>query len=1279
MKNLYKLFGIIVLVAIIGLSFASCGDTDGGGITETNEKAVYTSVDDEGNKYELTITPKSDKAAYEPKAGDTYTLTIFYKDGTTKTSVGTVTHEVKNGSTVTATLSVSDISYTVTLLTVTDDVRVFTEIKGTIPITDGNDDEPTTIEIELTLKPQVENESKAVIGVILNKTALALDVGGSETLVATVLPTNAENKNVTWNSSNTAMAQVSNSGLVTAVAKGNAVITVTTEDGNKEAICNVSVKEVVISDIAVTGVTMNKNTLTLTVGGSETLIATVAPANATNKNVTWSSSNNAIATVSANGAVNALSAGSANIIVTTADGGFTATCAVSVTSGSTNVPVTGVTLNKITTGLLVGGTETLYATVLPSNATNKAITWSSSNTSIVTVTNGLITGIAAGTANITVTTADGNKTANCGVLVSASAVAPTGVRLNKTIIELNVGDTETLTATVLPTNATNQNVTWEITNPPDKVVATVSESGIVRAVSVGDAQIFAITSNGIKTPCAVKVRDVSVTGVTLNKSALALKTGESETLTATVLPANATNKTVKWESSAPSVATVENGLVSAVSAGSATITVETVDGKKTATCIVTVTASTISVTFSSVTANGSSSQTSTELTLTFSAPISGLSAADITLSGISGVTKGTLAGSNPYTLPISGFTAGGTLKVEVAKTGYTISGTHTVEIFVYVPVSGVTLNKHTLELDVGASETLIATVLPANATNKAVIWSSSDPEKATVSESGVVTGFDLGKTTITVKTVDGEFTDICDVTLSFITPAGLAAYLAKKSVNSTSTPYNIPLKVRNINEFEIIKSALNGALNKYVNLNLTSSTITSIPDRAFSTESWLWEGCTTLCGITLPDSVTSIGQSTFRNCSSLTSINIPNSVISIGNYAFSYSGLTSVTIEYGVISIGESAFDNCKNLNSINIPNSVTSIGIGVFRSCFSLASIIIPESITSIPNYAFFSCIHLTSITIPNSVTSIGQTAFVGDTELTSIKFAEPSKVTNIGSGAFHGCDKLNNVIIPDSVTSIGYDAFGNCLSLSSVTIGNSVTSIGDLAFKGCRSLTSVTIPDSVTSIGSGVFGLCSSLFSIIVGSGNNSYSSENGILYNKSKTTLIAYPTASGSYTIPNNVTSIGGGAFYQCTSLASVIIGNSVISIGESAFYQCILLTNLTIGNSVTSIGNEAFYDCRSLTIVTIPHSVTSIERDAFFLCDSLASVTLGNNVTSIGQGAFDRCKNLISVTFLGVIPSSGFSTTSAFLGDLRAKYYATNGGQGEYTTTAPVSTSSVWTKQ
>jgi len=169
--------------------------------------------------------------------------------------------------------------------------------------------------------------------------------------------------------------------------------------------------------VAVTGVTLSPTTLSLTVGGDTgTLTATVAPDDATNKGVTWSSSDTSKVTVSTSGVVTAVAVGTATISVTTTDGNFSATCKVTVTP----VAVTGVTLSSTTLSLKVGGDKgTLTATVAPSNATNKGVTWSSSDTSKATVsTSGVVTAVSAGMATITVTTADGNKTTTCEVTVS---------------------------------------------------------------------------------------------------------------------------------------------------------------------------------------------------------------------------------------------------------------------------------------------------------------------------------------------------------------------------------------------------------------------------------------------------------------------------------------------------------------------------------------------------------------------------------------------------------------------------------------------------------------------------------------------------------------------------------------------------------------------------------------------------------------------------------------------------------------------------------------------
>ena len=248
---------------------------------------------------------------------------------------------------------------------------------------------------------------------------------------------------------------------------------------------------------------------------------------------------------------------------------------------------------------------------------------------------------------------------------------------------------------------------------------------------------------------------------------------------------------------------------------------------------------------------------------------------------------------------------------------------------------------------------------------------------------------------------------------------------------------------------------------------------------------------------------------------------------------------------------------------------------------------------------------------------------------------------VTKIGSFAFSGCSSLTSITIPEGVTNIGSWTFNGCSSLTSITIPESVTNIESYAFYRCSKLTSVTIPNSVASIGSGAFSGCSSLTSINVDINNPNYSSVDGVLFNKDKTTLIKYPIGNtrSEYTIPNSVTNIGSSAFWDCSSLTSVTIPNSVTSIGEEAFYECSSLTSITIPNSVTSIGNGAFYSCDKLTSVTIPNSVTSIGSRVFAFCSKLTSVTIPNSVTSIGGSAFHGCSSLTSVTIPNTVTSIG----------------------------------------
>jgi len=336
-----------------------------------------------------------------------------------------------------------------------------------------------------------------VSGVELDQTELTLGVGKKAKLIAKIMPENAKDKSVTWSSSDSDVVSVDSEGNITAKKAGTATITVTTKDGGYKADVKVTVSKDAVS---VTGVSLNKTSLSLKVNESATLTTTIKPSNATNKNVTWSSSNPDIVSVSASGKVTAKSAGTATITVTTKDGSYKATCKVTVTS----VKVTGVSLNKTSLSLKVNETSTLTATVNPSNATNKNVTWSSDNASIVTVdSNGKVTAKSAGTATITVTTKDGSKTATCKITVTNVEV--TGVSLNKGSLSLYVDGTDTLTATVNPSNATNKDVTW---SSSDNNVATVDQNGKVIAKGVGTVTITVTTKDGNKTAtCEVTVSE----------------------------------------------------------------------------------------------------------------------------------------------------------------------------------------------------------------------------------------------------------------------------------------------------------------------------------------------------------------------------------------------------------------------------------------------------------------------------------------------------------------------------------------------------------------------------------------------------------------------------------------------------------------------------------------------------------------------------------------------------------------------------------------------------
>ena len=399
--------------------------------------------------------------------------------------------------------------------------------------------------------------------------------------------------------------------------------------------------------------------------------------------------------------------------------------------------------------------------------------------------------------------------------------------------------------------------------------------------------------------------------------------------------------------------------------------------------------------------------------------------------------------------------------------------------------------------------------------------------------------------------------------------------------------------------------------------------------------------------------------------------------------------------------IGDNAFFFCSNLTSVILPDSVTNIGVDAFYGCTGLTSIIIPDSVSFIKEYAF---------RFVNNVIYFGEAVgspwgakahngyvenglvyndkskskFLGCPSTKKGDVVLPDSVVRIIDNAFYGCSNLKSITIPNSVTFIGNEALSGCSGLTSITIPDGVTWFGSYAFSGCSGLTSFSIPKSVSYVGNEAFLGCSKLVSIDVSPQNEHYCSDNGILFDTDKTTLIKYPDAKKgySYSIPDSVHYIDASAFSYNMNINEIVISDNVEIIGWNAFSNCQNLKKIKLGNKIKSIGrnafdNTAFYnnysnwsndgllylkeylldskyftskeykpcdstikikdgtvliadgaflDNHSIVEVYMPDSLIYIGEYAFIDCKNLKYINFGSGLEKIGYGAFGSCPNI-----------------------------------------------------
>ena len=1048
-------------------------------------------------------------------------------------------------------------------------------------------------------------------------------------------------------------------------------------------------------DIAVTAVSLNKTSLTLEVGESYTLVVTVSPSNATDKSITWSSTNSSVASVSG-GKVTAKSEGTTTITAE-AHNGKTATCTVTVNEPVPEVvEVTSVSLNKTSLTLEIGESETLTATVLPSNATDKSVTWTSSAQSVATVANGTVTAVGSGTATITATTSNG-KTATCTVIVSdpyadfSFIISGNGYALT--------GYSGTDTEVTVPAEYMGKAVT--IINSSAfydcSFITKISLPNTIKEIG-NSAFGYCTALKTIEIPACTRILDsvfigcTSLEEVTLPDGLISignnLFTNCNSLNKVTILSGNVARYTFADCANLKEIIVGEN--VSSVAQGA----------------------------FEDCTSLQYLTLPRVEENTSFNEYYFNLSPVKHTYNGtgsdglypdkVKGYTVN--SGGTTYVLQVPTSDAkwyyqGAPLTVDGKQYEYSKKAIHVISWKTYtVTAVGVTYKKPemwTADFYYTADSSLQKLIV----TDQLISMYDEvfdgcgceiDIKEKFPVESVSVVGtvelfldeFSLDDYVLRVRHTDGWTEDL-----------PLADYLTAEDKNTLQTSGTHSLTINYGGQS--CEFLINLKLHSFDNAVLEDLTtvydgtakhlqVTGIPE---DTEI-IWEnnGKTELGEYI----VTATLKKPYYEEKTLTA------TLAIRQASYSIKYVLNVDEDIVNENPAEYAFGQTLELKPLpalpsmafdgwyadaDFTHKITEISAGDYgnkvlyakwSSIFYFSNgkitgvtsagkgfrfIEIPKNIdgvevTLIAQGALKDCYLLEKLALPfvgEKADGSGETHFGyifgassysynDDYVPESLKEVIITGGTSIGEAAFSRCSGLISITIPDSVTSIGSSAFSRCSGLISITIPDSVTSIGSSAFSGCSGLTSVTIPDSVTSIGNGAFADCSGLTSIA----------------------------------IPDSVTSIGDWAFNGCSGLIDVfyqgdlsgwlgiefggnnanpmnfadnlyineellqgdiVIPEGTEKIGAYAFYNFDGLTSVTIPDSVTSIGDLAFYNCSGLISVTIGNGVTSIGDDAFYGCSGLTSIVIPDSVTSIGYSAFNGCSGLSSITIPDSVTSIG----------------------------------------
>ena len=974
---------------------------------------------------------------------------------------------------------------------------------------------------------------------------------------------------------------------------------------NQEIDCG-SVRE---ETVAAESISLDQTEMTLELGETAKLTATVLPAETTNKTVAWNSTDENVAAVYDDGTVEAVSEGSAVIVAVTDNNKF-ALCAVTVVAqGDGYVEVTGIKLDSDSLELTAGGTVRLTATVQPENATEPWISWSSSAPSVVAVReDGTLYALSSGTAEITAQAVNG-ITAKCAVTVSDDPQMSDFV-YEYTFDESGGG----FGCTILGVQAASTGKT-ELVVPE-----------YVTSIAYGAFKdCYSLVS--LTTPVAEQNLGYYFGVNVSEENDVALPSNFTEIIfTGDRIDANAFKncislRTVRAEDGLVEIC--EGAFNGCISLNSVTLpsSLRVIGGNAFGGCI---SLAEISLpegleVISSVAFNGCISLRSIAI------PASVVCIEDSAFESCTVLESIAFLGGPEYIGYNVFLNCPNLKKVSVED----------LARWCAVNFASYDMNPFYITHDLYVGDELVRDlVIPGEVRSIGRFAFSGCGITSVTFESGVVSvgdGAFLGCEDLAAVTVSDTIENIG------VDAFGSCMSLNKVSVDDLATwtqinfgsPYANPLWL---------------AHDLYVGGNIVRNLV--IPSGVPYVGQYAFYG-SSITSVTFESGIRSIGRGAFGGCASLASVSIANSLTTIGDGAFENCGaLASVIIADGshLTNIGSSAFNECIVLKGITLPSGVTSIGSMAFGNCMSLESIALPSSITSIGDAAFRNCGAMTSAEFGagSRLASIGGYVFSGCASLESVDF--PSGLVRIPDGMFENCFSLKTVEFPNSVVVIGNNVFSGCIALESVALPENLASIPDGMFQNCTSLKTVEFPNSVVVIGNNVFNGCIALESVIFP--ENLASISDGMFQNC---------TSLKTVELPGSVTSIGNNVFNGCTSLESVVLPENLTGIPDGMFQNCTSLKTVELPGSVTRIGNNAFNGCTALENIAFPAGVVNIGEFAFQNCGALASVEFGAdsrlesigvcafagcglkeltipaNVVSIEQAAFQNCGALTSVEF------------------------------------------------